>query len=153
METESKKLDKIKLIGLDLGRKTTNENGQSSTDGGNLWQRFEKGGFAEKIPNKAGDEIYAVYYNYDGDHTQPFQYFIGCRVDEIETVPEEMDSLTIPDGSYNKLTAKGKMPDCIMNKWREIWSSNLNRGYSFDFEVYDERSHDWSNAEIDLYLS
>jgi len=58
-------LNEIKLIGLDSGYKTTNENGQSSVDGGNLWQKFEKGNYTDRIQNKTGDEIYAVYYGYD----------------------------------------------------------------------------------------
>lgn len=145
--------DEIKLIGLDLGHKTTNENGQSSKDGGNLWQKFETENYADKIPNKTGDEIFAVYYGYEGDHTQPFRYFIGCRVDDNSAVPKGLDSLTIPAGTFQKITAKGKMPDCIINTWKEIWSSDLQRAYNYDFEIYDERSHNWSNAEIDVYLS
>lgn len=153
MKMTTEKLDEIKLIGLDLGHKTTNENGQSNIDGGNLWQKFEKGGYADRIPNKKGDEIYAVYYGYEGDHTDPFRYFIGCRVTDNSEVPEGLDQLTIPEGSFRKITVKGKMPDCIANGWRNIWNSDISRGYNYDFEVYDERSHDWSDAEIDIYLS
>lgn len=153
MNTTTYNTEEIQLIGLDLGRKTTNANGQSGIDGGNLWQRFEKENFANKIPNKTGDEVYAVYYGYEGDHTEPFRYFIGCSVTDNSDVSEKMDRLTIPSGTFQKLTAKGKMPDCIMNIWREIWASKINRGYKFDFEIYDERSHDWSDAEIDVFLS
>ena len=49
--TESKQ-DSFKLIGIALDHKTTNENNQSSTDCGNLWQRFEKDKIFELIPNK-----------------------------------------------------------------------------------------------------
>jgi len=146
-------LNEIKLIGLDLGRTTTNENGQSSIDGGNLWQKFEKGNYADKVPNKAGDEIYAVCYGYEDDHTEPFRYFIGCRVGGNGEVPEDMNRLTIPAGTFQKITAKGKMPDCIINAWKEIWKSGIQRAYKFGFEVYDERCKDWSDAEIDIYLS
>ena len=44
--------EEIKLIGISLGRKTTNLNGQSGIDCGSLWQKFEMEGCAEKIPNK-----------------------------------------------------------------------------------------------------
>ena len=62
----------IKLIGLSLGRKTTNENGQSAIDCGSHWQKFEAGKYAERIPNKINDEIFAVYHEYEGDHTEPY---------------------------------------------------------------------------------
>lgn len=153
METEIEKIPEIQLIGLDLGRTTSNKNGRSSIDGGNLWQKFEKGNYADKIPNKTGEEVYAVYYGYEGDHTAPFRYFIGCRVKDNSEVSEGMNRLTIPKGTFRKITAAGKMPDCIVDTWKEIWSSDIQRNYRFDFEMYDERSKDWNNAEIDIYLS
>jgi predicted transcriptional regulator YdeE len=154
MITEQKrKFEDIKLIGLALPSKTTNENGQSNIDCGNLWQKFENKDYFSKIPGKISDAIYAVYYEYEGDHTQPFSYFIGCRVKNNTPVSEGLDTLTIPGGSYQKAVAKGKMPDCIADTWQEIWKSDLSRSYRTDFEVYDERSRDWNDAEVDIFIS
>ncbi len=146
-------LEETKLIGLALRTKTTNEMGQSSIDCGNLWQEFENENYVSKIPNKLSDEILAVYHKYEGDHTKPFSYFIGCKVRTGTEVPQGMDSLIIPKGTYQKINSKGKMPDCVANTWKEIWSSNIPRAYQVDFEVYDERSKDWSNAEVEFFLS
>jgi len=146
-------INEINLIGLSLKAKTINANGQSSIDCGDLWQKFEKENYAGKIPNKLNDEILAVYHQYEGDHTQPFCYFIGCKVKADTKIPEGMDSLIISKGSYQKINSAGKMPDCLINTWREIWSSNIPRSYQIDFEVYDERSKDWSNAEVDFFIS
>lgn len=145
-------LAEIKLIGLSLGRKTTNENGQSAIDCGTLWQKFEAGAYAEKIPNKISDEIFAVYHDYESDHTQKYSYFIGCKVGGNTVTREGMDSLVIPDAEYVKIIAKGIMPDCVANAWREIWASNLERTYRADFEIYDERSKDWKAAEVEIYV-
>lgn len=122
-------LTETRLIGLALKNKTTNENGQSAIDCGNLWQKFTEGNYADRIPLKLGNEILAVYHNYEGDHTKPFSYFIGCRTSAETKVPEGMDSLTIPGGSYKKLTAKGKLPDCMADTWKEIWRSDIPRAY------------------------
>jgi len=146
-------LDEIKLVGLALEAKTTNINEQSSIDCGNLWQKFEKGKYAEIIPNKLTDEIFAVYHQYEGDYTNPFSYFIGCKVKADTEAPLGLETLTIAKGTYQKIDAKGKMPDCVINAWKEIWVSNIPRSYKMDFEVYDERSKDWSNAEVEVYLS
>lgn len=146
-------LEGFKLIGLKLPGKTTNEKGQSGIDCGNLWQKFEKGDLANKIPGKLEDAIYAVYYSYEGDHTQPFSYFIGCKVADDTPDQPGMDSLVIPEQSYVQKMARGKMPDCVADTWREIWTSDIKRAYGYDFEVYDKRSHDWNNATVDIYLS
>ena len=146
-------LEEIKLIGLSLETKTTNANGQSAIDCGNLWQEFEKENYAAKIPNILSDEILAVYHQYEGDHTKPFSYFIGYKVKTDTEIPQGLDSLIIPKGTYQKIRAKGKMPDCIANTWKEIWNSNIPRAYQSDFEVYDDKSKDWNNAEIEVFVS
>lgn len=143
----------IHLIGLSLPSKTTNENGKSNRDCGNLWQQFEKEGYAAKIPDKLTDEIFAVYHQYEGDHTRPFAYFIGCKVKSDTAIPQGMDSLIIPGGTYQKFTASGKMPDCIAHTWKEIWESDINRAYHTDFEIYGPKSQDWNHAEVDVFVS
>lgn len=153
MNENELKVETITLMGLKLPSKTTNENNQSMEDCGELWARFEKEEIFLKIPNRLSDEVLAVYYDYEGDHTEPFSYFIGCKVEEGTELPDDLNSLTIAAGKYQKVTAKGQMPDCIANKWREIWDSDIPRAYNTDFEVYDKRSQDWNDAEVDIYLS
>jgi len=153
MNINKMELEEIKLIGLSLPAKTTNEMGQSGIDCGNLWQKFEKENYAGKIPNKLSDEILAVYHHYEGDHTRPFSYFIGCKVEAETEIPEGLDGLLIPKGLYQKIIAAGKMPDCVINTWKEIWNSDIPRAYKADFEVYDERSKDWNNAIVDIFVS
>ena len=146
-------MESFKLIGLKLNGKTKNENGQSGKDCGELWQHFEQNKIAEHIPNKISDTIYAVYYDYESDENGLFSYFIGCKVEEHTEKPEGLDEITIPEQNYHKETAKGQMTGCIADAWTRIWNANLDRKFGFDFEVYDERSFDWNNAEIDIFLS
>ena len=143
----------FKLVGLKLQGKTTNENNQSSKDCGNLWQKFEKDKIFDLIPNKLSNEIYAVYFDYEKDETEPFSYFIGCKVDENSEIPNNLTSLEIPSQSYVKVTAKGVMTGCITEAWEKIWNAEIQRKFGFDFEIYDERSQDWNNAELDIYVS
>lgn len=141
------------MIGLKLGKKTINEGGQSSIDCRNLWQKFEKENYEDRIPNKLSDEIYAVYFDYEGDYTKPFSYFIGCKVKIDIDAPQGMDNLTIPAGSFTKVIATEKMPECVTNSWKDIWSLKTDRAYKYDFEIYDERNKDWSNAEVEIFVS
>jgi len=143
----------IYLIGLPLETKTSNAHGQSSIDCKNLWHRFEEGSYASLIAHKLGDDIYGVYHQYEGDSNKPFSYFIGCAVEKNTAVPEGLAYLIIPAGNYEKITVQGKMPDCVTKAWQKIWAADYPRTYDTDFEVYDERSKDWNNAEVDVYVS
>jgi predicted transcriptional regulator YdeE len=146
-------LEEINLLGLSLGKKTTNENGLSAIDCGALWQKFIAGNYAEKIPGKSDDSVLAVYHQYEGDHTRPFSYFIGCKVEAGTTAPEGLDSLVIPRGSYQIIVSSGKMPGCIADTWKEIWKSDIPRAYQTDFEVYGEKSRNWNEAEVEVFIS
>lgn len=146
-------IEKIELIGLALPSKTTNENGQSSIDCGNLWQEFENERYLERISDRLSDEIFAVYHEYEGDQTKPFSYFIGCKVQPGTKVPKGMTAFIIENGNYQKKTAKGEIPYCITEAWTTIWNSGVERAYRTDFEVYDARSKDWANGEVDIYVS
>lgn len=146
-------LTELRLIGLMLETKTSNRNGQSAVDCGKLWQKFAEGGYAGIIPEKISNEIYAVYFNYEGDYTKPYSYFIGCKVHGDAIVPGGMHSLKIPGGKYRIIKAKGKLPDCISKAWGVIWSVIYTRAYKTDFEVYGDRSINPEDAEIEIFLS
>ncbi len=144
-------LPEFKLVGLKLEHATTNKNGQSNIDCGALWQKFEKENVSEKMPERLDENVYAVYYDYGPNGF--FTYFIGCKVDTGKTAPDDLDTLLIPEQNYKKITARGKMPDCISDSWKEIWKSESDRAFGFDFELYDERSKNWNNAEVDIFIS
>lgn len=143
----------FKLTGLKLNKKTFNANGQAVEDCGNLWQQFISEAVADKITRKLSHDIYAVYFEYEGDHTQPYSFFIGCKVANDAETPDGLQSIEIPNQDYSIVTAKGKMPDCVANAWQDIWKSNIERAYGFDFEVYNELSANWENAVVAIYLS
>ena len=143
----------FKLAGIQLPGRTTNENNQSSTDCGNLWQKFEKEEVFDAIPQKVSNTIYAVYFDYDKNDPNEFSYFIGCKVDDHFQSNGELDTLWLPEQVYDKLTAKGRMTDCLVDTWKKIWMSDIKRQYGYDFEVYDDRSRDWNDAEVDIFIS
>lgn len=143
----------IKLVGLSLQTKTSNDHGQSAIDCKALWELFVNNKYAERINSKTSEDIIGVYYDYEADSSKPFSYFVGCSVHDDEQIPGGCSTLVIPAGKYLKINAKGKMPDCVVNAWKKIWTMDIRRSYQIDFEVYDERSRDWNDAEVDLYLS
>jgi predicted transcriptional regulator YdeE len=152
-QMEKIKQKNFRLAGLKLENKTTNENGLASIDCGNLWQRFESEKFFERIPNKLTNEIYAVYYDYEKDETAPYSYFIGCKIDETTEIPNDLLELIIPSQNYKKIIVNGVMTGCVIDAWKKIWTKKMDRQFGFDFEVYGERSQDWNNAELDIFIS
>ena len=146
-------LDEITVVGLALNSTTTNENGRSGIDCGNLWQKFSLEKYADLIPNKLNEDILAIYHSYEGNHNTSFSYFIGCTVSAGTAAPDGMDQLIVPKGKYQKFIAAGEIPTCITGTWNKIWNSNIGRAYKADFEVYDERTKDWKNAVVDIFIS
>lgn len=140
------------LIGLELESKTSNLNGKANIDCGKLWHRFETEEILSKIEDRLTEEIIAVYYDYEGDYTEPYSYFIGCEVPYGTEVPHGMSQMTIQKGQYRKFVAKGKMPDCISDLWQLIWATKLERAYKNDFEIYGAKSKNWENAEVEVFV-
>ena len=143
----------FKLIGLKLPHKTSNERGQSAIDCAQLWKRFSDENIRQRIPEKISDDIYAVYFAYEGDHTKPFAFFVGCKVKMDTRTPEGLDGLFVPAETCQRVLVKGKLPEAIASAWEEIWRSAIARAYKYDFEVYGEGSKDWKNGTVEIYLS
>ncbi len=145
-------LEEFNIIGIEV--RTTNNNEQGVSDIGSLWQRFINEQIIDKIPNKINNTIYSIYTEYAGDYTQPYTTLIGCKVYHLEEIPIGMRGMKFNKGTYQKFVATGDMSaNIVANKWNEIWNTNINRAYTQDFEVYDEKSHNPNNAEIDIYIA
>jgi len=86
-----------------------------------------------------------------------FTYIIGSEVTSTDNVPDDMVSKKIPDAKYAVFSACGKMPDSIQNTFKYIYhewlpKSKYQHADSPEFELYDERSDDSENAEVDIYV-
>lgn len=143
----------FKVIGISV--RTTNANGQAKADMGQLWDRFYKENILTSIPNKTNGDVYSIYTEYQSNHEGAYTAIIGCKVSSLENIPEGLIGREISGGQYIKYTAKGKIPNAIIDVWQEIWKRDkvLNRHYTADFEVYGQRSQDPENAEVDVYVA
>ncbi len=146
-------LDTFKVIGFSI--RTTPKDGQDIKDIGNLWEKFLKENLLDKIPNKENNEILAIYHNYQSDHLEPYSYTIGAKVSIVNEVPKDMELLNIPPSQYTVFTAEGVFPKCLIETWKEIWTQNTNRAFSYDFEVYDEDFFKTNSKEkkVNIFIS
>jgi len=129
--------DAVTIIGIEC--RTSNSPGKGSHDIPKLWERFYKEDILSKIPHIASKEVFALYCDYEKDHTKSFSVVIGCPVSSTDQIPEGMVVKTIPAGSYALFRAIGKHPKAVIETWGEIWQSDLKRTFTGDFEIYGEK--------------
>ena len=85
---------------------------------------------------------------------KPYTTLLGCPVSSLDEVPEGMIGMSFAKTDYEKFTATGNLQaGAVYNKWLEIWEQTKNRAYAADFEVYNEKAQDPTNAEVDIFIS
>ena len=145
------KIEPFKIIGVAI--RTTNENGQSIKDIGAMWEKCIAQNIFDKIPNKVGYEMYSVYTDYEGDHTKPYMAIAGCKVYNLDEIPEGMIGKSFEGGTYQKSTAKGDLMDgFIAKEWNKIIAMDLDRTYQADFEIFGEKARNPADAEVEFYV-
>lgn len=146
------KIKSFSVIGISV--RTTNENGQAGQDIPALWNKFMTEGIAEKIPNKIDNTVYCIYTDYEKDHTKPYTTILGCKVENLNNIPNEMVGKTFDEADYEKFVAKGNiLQGMVFGEWTKIWNSDLDRTFTADFEVYGEKAQNPENAEVDIFVA
>jgi CubicO group peptidase (beta-lactamase class C family)/predicted transcriptional regulator YdeE len=125
---------------------------------GPMWGRLFQEGLLAKIPNKADQNIVAVYTDYASDHNGEYTYMLGARVNSDAEVPLGMVAKKIPAQKFAVFTSeKGPAPKVVPQLWMKINSLpktavGASRQYKADFEIYDERATDPENLQMDVYI-
>lgn len=124
-------------------------------DMGKMWERFFQENIIEQIPNKSANDIITIYTDYKGDFTDEYTAIIGLPVSSLEEIPDGLIGRQFEPGNFQKFTAKGAMPQAVVNTWSDIWNQDkeLNRIYTYDFEVYAAKSQNGEASEVDIYIA
>lgn len=145
-------MNSFQIIGISV--RTINEGEKAKTDIGELWRKFMSENMLEKIPNVIDETIYAVYTDYESDHTKPYTTILGYKVSALDKIPEGMVGKKIEQTAYNKFIAKGDLTDnAVIDEWMKIWNMDLDRKYTADFETYGEKAADPKNGEAEIYIA
>src|SRR5215475_2987135 len=81
---------------------------------GKMWGRLFQDGVVAKIPNKADQNIIAVYTDYASDHNGEYTYVLGARVTSDADVPAGMVAKKIPAQKFAVFTSeKGPAPKVV----------------------------------------
>ena len=143
----------FKIIGIST--RTTNKDNKAQQDLGQLWGEFYSENIFEKTPNKLSNEVLTIYTDYKSDFMEDYTTIIGMPVSTLDEIPNGLVGREFQANNFQKFTAKGEMPNAVVNTWIDIWKRNkeLNRKYSYDFEVYGEKSQNGENSEVDIYIA
>lgn len=147
-------LDKPSLKVMGISIRTSNDADKAPQDIPKMWQRFYKENIFEKIPNKASNEIVALYCDYESDYTAPYTFILGCFVNELPNEPlEGLAVKNLPASRYVVYKAKGKQPDALIDAWGKIWREADRRTYTGDFEIYGDKFFGQPDQEVDIFIA
>jgi predicted transcriptional regulator YdeE len=122
------------------------------------WERVMAGGIIEQIPNRADQNILAIYTDYESDASGEYTFIIGAKVTSTDSIPEGMVEKEVPEARYAVFTSeKGPVWKVVPEVWQKIWSAPASelggeRVFAADFEVYDERAADPQNAVVEVWV-
>lgn len=87
--------------------------------------------FLEEHGNAVFNTVYALYYNYESDHTGDFDFVIGIIYDDGKPAHE------IKGGKYYVWDVGSDDPMDVADAWEDIWQrDDIKRAYGTDFEIY-----------------
>ena len=144
MNYEIVNLDKKTIVGVSAV--TGNEDPKMSEVIGGLWEKLYMGGVNAEIKNKINEYAIGLYSDYSNG-----QYCVTAGNEVSKAENDDLTVKTIPAGRYAKFSVHGHMEKAVAEAWGEIWTTELERSFTGDFEEY--LNSDWENADIDIYVA
>jgi predicted transcriptional regulator YdeE len=114
------------------------------------WQRFMTLNIPERIPNRASEDMYAVYTNYQNEGLNNggvYSCVLGVDVTNLEMVPEGLVAVRLPAASYEVVAVPSGRADLVGEAWQAVWQQDTaRRAFIADCERYR------ADGKIDLLL-
>ncbi|WP_342571775.1 zinc ribbon domain-containing protein [Paenibacillus sp. FSL R5-0749] len=99
---------------------------------------------------------YGCYTNYTDGINGEYTILVGHEISSEESLPEGLDDILLPPATYAIFTSrKGPMAEVAHEAWGAVWAweKQSDRTFTGDFELYDERSLNPENAQVDIYIA
>ena len=117
-----------------------------------LWANFLSR--LPEIPNALDDVCFGVLYRI-AENDEQLNYIAGVQVNDIQSIPDGMEALVIPESRYALFTHRGEVAqldttvDYIYSNW--LLKSGHRHSYSPDLEIYGQDYHPSSKDSIIHY--
>lgn len=131
MQPLRRSLPRLRIAGL--ARRQSNDRPDRI---GAQWQAFYAAGGPAQIAGRASDDVYALYTDYEGDHTRPYTMVIGCALADDAPAPDGLVVKELPAADYAVFDASGPQPQSVVAAWRRIWEAPIARRFAADFDHY-----------------
>lgn len=128
----------LTVMGIEC--RTSNAPDKGPIDIPKHWERFFSENISSLIPNKASNDIIALYCDYEKDDTLPYSIVIGYAVDSVDTIPEGLVAKNVPGGTFAVFPVHGQYPQSLIATWQKIWQTkDLHRTFTSDYELYGDK--------------
>ncbi len=122
-----------------------------------LWDHFYQQNITDQIAEQKNGHVYGLYSDYETDVNGNYTLTLGVEVNN-DDIQGDLVVKTIPAAKYLVFTSdKGVMPEVVIQTWQEIWAwfanSKVERTYTGDFELYDERCANPHDSQVDIYIA
>ncbi|MDO5519428.1 MAG: GyrI-like domain-containing protein [bacterium] len=134
-------------IVVGVSAQTSNEDPKMTKIIGGLWETLYNTGIYGLIKNKRNEYAIGLY----SDYTEDGGYTVTAGVEVGTPDNDDLTVKVIPAGKYAKFEVRGDLHVAVAEAWKEIWSMDLERSYTGDFEEY--LTSDVENAQIDIYIA
>ncbi|WP_308221954.1 MULTISPECIES: effector binding domain-containing protein [unclassified Lysinibacillus] len=123
-----------------------------------LWSNFYQQNVVGQVANAVNQVTYGLYSDYETDVNGEYAITLGLEVLATDEIPEGMVVKTVPAAKYLVFTSdKGPFEEVVVKAWQDVWawfaSSGVERTYTGDFEMYDERCANPQEAQVDIYIA
>jgi predicted transcriptional regulator YdeE len=151
-----KKFGELLIAGIAVSTNNTDEMSPDQGKIGPLVQSYFSQNVMDQIENRtAPGNTYIVYTDFESDENGQYTCLIGEEVTESQS-NSSLKVISIPASKYKKFTTrKGPIPDVVIESWQKIWKTTDfggKRTYQAEFELYDHRVEDPTNAEVDIFI-
>ncbi|MEL0628319.1 GyrI-like domain-containing protein [Psychromonas aquatilis] len=136
------------VYGLSIRTDNATEIDPNKAKIGGLYQTFDQ---TIAVDYANGERVYGVYYDYESDHSGQFNVLAGFNGKNLSD--SALEKVIIPEARYLVFTQTGKMPDAVINAWKEVWQyfasdeADHTRLFTTDFEFYE------SADKVELYIA
>lgn len=149
MNYEIVNLEEKVVVGITARTKNSDENMPQIIGG--LWSDFYMKGIYNSIPNKVNEKSIGLYSDYENNENGEYNITVCTEVSDAKNSNSNVVVRVIPKGRYAKFIVKGHMQRAVSEFWMNLWTVNLERTFTGDFEEYQDCNED--SAEIHVYIS